>query len=279
MDQSTTLNAGGRPPQRARSEISPEQFVPDHLFLYIQTGALRVYDGHQTLALQAGDYYLVRKNRLVRYDQGDAGCEMTFFCFEEKFLRSFQEKHHLTAQKTRHAGTFVPLTRTKLIPAFVHSLAHYQDEAGKLAASFAEVKYEELLLILLQQQPELADILLDYGLPGKIRLDEFMNRNFRFNASLPRFALLTGHSLSAFKRDFQAIFNQTPSRWLRQKRLQEAYFLLDKQHQKPSAIYLELGFKDLSHFSFVFKNQFGLAPSDLGKQPTEGLVRVGIHVG
>lgn len=238
MDQTTQLSAAGYPAPRTRPAISPEQFVPDHLFLYIGAGELRVYDSNQRLTLQAGDSYLVRKNRLVRYDQGSAGadCKLTFFCFEEEFLRSFQVRHGIAAKKARPSATFVPLSRQEIIPAFMRSLPPYQDAAGKLAAVFAEVKYEELLLILLQQQPELADILFDYGVPGKINLEEFMQRNFTFNVSLARFAFLTGRSLSAFKRDFHAIFHETPSRWLVHKRLQEAYFLLTQTHQKPSAI-------------------------------------------
>ena len=268
MDQSTKLSPGRHTSRSGKAAVLPEQFVPDHLFLYILAGELRVYDGHQRFTLQAGDYYLVRKNRLVRYDQGSAGagCEMTYFCFEEKLLRAFQEKHKLEARKKRPSDTFVPILQNEIIPVFIQSLKHYSNEAGSLADVFAEVKYEELLLVLLQQQPELAEILFDYGLPGKISLDKFMNTNFKFSVSLPRFAFLTGRSLSAFKRDFQAIFNETPSRWLVQKRLQEAYFLLEQQNQKPSDIYFDLGFKNLSHFSFAFKNRFGLAPSALLKR-------------
>ncbi len=100
-------------------------------------------------------------------------------------------------------------------------------------------------------------------MPGKINLKQFMQRNFTFNVSPARFAFLTGRRLSAFRRDFHAIFNETPSRWLVQKRLQEAYFLLAQKHQKPSAIYFYLGFQDLSHFSFAFRNRFDLPPSAL----------------
>jgi AraC-like DNA-binding protein len=81
--------------------------------------------------------------------------------------------------------------------------------------------------------------------------------------SVERFAYLTGRSLSAFKRDFKTIFNDTPNRWLIQKRLQEAYFLIDRKKQKPSDIYLELGFETLSHFSYAFKKQFGLTLTEL----------------
>lgn len=80
---------------------------------------------------------------------------------------------------------------------------------------------------------------------------------------MERFAYLTGRSLSAFKRDFAAIFSDTPGRWLVQRRLQEAHFLIEKKGQKPSDIYLDLGFEDLSHFSFAFKKRFGKSPSDI----------------
>ena len=93
-----------------------------------------------------------------------------------------------------------------------------------------------------------------------------MNRNFTFNVSLQRFAYLTGRSLSAFKRDFKTIFNETPSRWLIQKRLKEAYFLIEKKQKKPSEIHLDLGFEDLSHFSFAFKKLFGLTLTELTEQ-------------
>jgi AraC-like DNA-binding protein len=123
-----------------------------------------------------------------------------------------------------------------------------------------------LLIILLQNQPELAGVFFDYGIPEKINLEEFMYRNYTFNVSLQKFAYLTGRSLSAFKRDFKTIFHETPNRWLVQRRLQEAHFLIDKKNKKPSEIYLDLGFEDLSHFSYAFKKQFGLAPTELTGQ-------------
>lgn len=95
-----------------------------------------------------------------------------------------------------------------------------------------------------------------------------MIKNYKFNVNLERFAFLTGRSLSAFKRDFEKTFNDTPSRWLIQKRLDEAWFLLNKKNKKASDIYLDLGFEDLSHFSFAFKKRFGHSPKELKKQNT-----------
>ncbi len=249
------------------TEILMEQFIPDHVFLYVTRGTIECYDGSKSYALKEGDYCIARKNRLARYYSKKGNkFERIFFCFDEGFLRPFQEKHHLSKVTFGHTDTFVEINQSDLIPEFIRSLKPYTDSAGRINEAFEDVKYEELLIILLQNQPELAGLFFDYARPEKINLEEFMNRNFTFNVRMEQFAFLTGRSLSAFKRDFKTTFNQTPNHWLVQRRLQEAYFLIDKQHKKATEIYLDLGFEDLSHFSFAFKKQFGLRPTELAAQ-------------
>ncbi|MGE8514401.1 MAG: helix-turn-helix domain-containing protein, partial [Chryseobacterium culicis] len=75
------------------------------------------------------------------------------------------------------------------------------------------------------------------------------------------FGYLTGRSLSTFNRDFRKIFQTTPQRWLTQKRLELAFYHLSEKNKKPSDVFLEVGFEDLSHFSHAFKKQYGFAPS------------------
>ena len=245
-------------------EISPEQFIAEHTFAYVIKGIMNVYDGSKQISLYPGDAYLARKNRLARYNKEKVNNELekVFVFFDEPFLRRFQERYQTTVVKFKSAETLIQIKKNELLPNYIQSLLPYYNH-GKIKDVFAEVKREELLLILLQQQPDLAGLFFDYGMPAKINLEEFMNRNFRFNVSMERFAFLTGRSLSAFKRDFKTIFNQTPHHWLVQRRLQEAYFLMERKNKKPAEIYLELGFEALPHFSFAFKKQFGLTPTEL----------------
>jgi len=91
-----------------------------------------------------------------------------------------------------------------------------------------------------------------------------MIRSFTFNVEMKQFAYLTGRSLATFKRDFEKIFHRSPGRWLHQKRLAQADYLIREKGKKPSDVYLEVGFEDLSHFSFAFKKEFGKAPSLVG---------------
>ncbi|MEZ2444654.1 helix-turn-helix domain-containing protein [Chitinophaga sp. RCC_12] len=256
--------------------IAREQFIGEHLFFYVVKGCVNGYYGDKNYTLKSGEYGIVRKNRLGRQTATKEPyvIEKIIFVFDEPFLKQFQDKHRINAVKFRSAESFIRPASNELIPAFIRSLTPYYNSRGEMDKAFFDVKREELLLILLQLQPELSGLFFDYGIPGKIDLEEFMNRNYKFNVSVARFAYLTGRSLSAFKRDFKAIFNDTPNRWLVQKRLGEARFLLEKEAAKPSDIYLELGFEALSHFSFAFKKHFGIAPSELAKRETGLNVKV-----
>ncbi|WP_423147069.1 helix-turn-helix domain-containing protein [Rubrolithibacter danxiaensis] len=250
------------------AEISGEHFISEHTFFYIKKGETNCYDGNKTFVFKSGEFGLIRKNRLARYSKKKTinDIETVFIRFDEKFLKSFQEKHKIPTDLFKYDNTFIRLSSNDLLPIFIDSLSHLLHQ-GIIREPFADVKREELLLILLEKQPELAGLVFDYSIPQKIDIEEFINKNFKFNVSVERFAFLTGRSLSAFKRDFKAIFNETPNRWLVKKRLQEAYFLIEKKKQKPSDIYLELGFETLSHFSYAFKKQFGVTPTEItGKE-------------
>ncbi len=56
------------------------------------------------------------------------------------------------------------------------------------------------------------------------------------------------------------IFNISPEKWLKKQRLEQALFLLVQKKQRLSDVYLEVGFKNLSHFSESFREQFGYSP-------------------
>jgi len=243
--------------------ISPEQFIPEHFFLFMVRGTITGYDGSEHMALEANECCLVRKNHLARYHKQfeDGEFEKVVVVFDEKFLKGYADRLPPGQGDDPVSGAFVKLETTEGITGFIESLMPHYVGKGMIEESVQQTKREELLGLLLELHPELSDILFHFGQPEKINLEEFMNRNFKFNVRLERFAFMTGRSLSAFKRDFIQIFKMPPGKWLQTKRLEEAFFLLKKENQRPSDVYLEVGFEDFSHFSFAFKNRFGLSPS------------------
>lgn len=251
--------------EETRTNILQEQFIPDNVFIYVAKGAIRVFDGNKSQTFKAGDACIARKNRLAKYEllEGKDAFEPILICFDEPFLRTFHQKHAPKESSAVVKDTLIQVQPSELTKNFILSIQPYYTGVMQLDEAFQELKYQELLIILLQQQPELASVFFDFRKPGKIDLEEFMTRNYKFNVSNERFAFLTGRSISAFKRDFKEIFNDTPSHWLTQRRLQEARFLIEKENKKPSDFYLSLGFESLSHFSVAFKKQYGITPSEV----------------
>ncbi|MBB6369920.1 helix-turn-helix domain-containing protein [Chryseobacterium shigense] len=245
--------------------ISPEQFIAEHFFIFLAKGEMNGYDGNKHYKLKAGESCIIRKNRLARYNKvrTDNEFEKVIFIFDESFLKSFQKKNTVLFQNYKSKDAFIKLKKDNLIDSFLFSLEPYYNHSGNISKTFSDLKREELLLILLQIHPELSDLLFDFGIPGRLDLEKFMQQNYKFNVSMERFAFLAGRSLSAFKRDFKMIFNETPSRWLIKRRLQEARFLIEEKKQRPTDIYTDLGFEDLSHFSFAFRKEFGMTATEM----------------
>jgi len=248
-------------------EISPEQVIGEHFFLCLASGWMMAYSGDKTYRIEPGDYCIARKNHLMRYRKyrQDNDFQKIIIVLDEPFLQQFLKKHQTIFGIAEHNDPVLFVKSDSMLDSFITSLEPYYTGEAHIDETFADIKREELLLILLKNDPDLANVFFNFGAPQKIDLKEFMNRNFRFNISTDRFAYLTGRSVSAFKRDFKKLFNDTPGHWLTKKRLEEAYFLMQNQNLKPSDIYLDLGFEDMSHFSFAFKKQFGQSPTALLK--------------
>lgn len=165
--------------------------------------------------------------------------------------------------RSQDAGSVIALKGGGLVKGFMESLMPYCEDDQLIDADLQALKLREAIMILLRASPAMKDILFDFSEPGKIDLEAFMHKNFHFNVQMNRFAYLTGRSLATFKRDFEHIFHTSPSRWLQQRRLQEAHYLIKEKGRAASEVYLEIGFEDLSHFSFAFKKMFGVPPSRL----------------
>lgn len=70
-------------------------------------------------------------------------------------------------------------------------------------------------------------------------------------------------SRTQFYRKFKALSDKTVSAYFRSLRLYRAKELLQTSNLNITQVAFEVGFKDLSHFSFAFKKEYGMSPSEL----------------
>ena len=241
-----------------------EQFVPEHILGYQISGTLFLNDGTQEYVCKEGSFRLTKRNRLLKFNKQppeNGEFRSISIYLDQQTLRNFSREFGYDSLSHQNGPAVAELKSDKLLTSYMDSLLPYQEFQPPTSQHLMALKLKEAILILLQTNPQLRETLFDFSEPGKIDLEKFMQQNFHFNVQLKRFAYLTGRSVATFKRDFEKIFHISPSRWLMQRRLEAAHYLIKEQGKAPSDVYLETGFEDLSHFSFAFKKAYGVGPS------------------
>jgi AraC family transcriptional regulator, exoenzyme S synthesis regulatory protein ExsA len=148
------------------------------------------------------------------------------------------------------------------LSAFFQSMRTYFSGNEKPSEPLVRLKMKELIVGILMsgRNPALAAYFRQLGHSTLPSVVEIMEANFRFNLSLEEYARLCHRSLSSFKRDFQASFQEAPGKWLLRKRLDYSAALLRTSKMNVTEIAFESGFEDVSHFSRVFKERFDVPP-------------------
>ena len=241
-----------------------ESFVPEHALGYIIAGETHWKTNEDTKVFGAGTIGLVRRNQLLKSEKiPSPGGEFKSISIllDQAFLRKYSAEQKLSPAKIYTGNPISILPPNPFIKGYFDSLLPYFESTENVSDSMAELKTREAVELLLKANPMFHDFLFDFSEPYKIDLEAYMNKNFMFNVPAAQFAKLTGRSLASFKRDFEKVFRTSPRQWLQQKRLSEAYYLIREKGQKPSEVYLDVGFENLSHFSYTFKKAFGVVPS------------------
>lgn len=243
-----------------------EQFIANHSLGLIITGTSEISIGEEKFTYSDGDFRFFRRNQLARYTKyppPGGEYKSISITMDQDILRSISTEYDWHMEKPNTDITGLALESKGLLKNYIDSITPYLDGGNEFNKALIDLKVKEAVIILIQLKPVLKDVLFDFSEPGKIDLEAYMNANYKFNVDINRFAYLTGRSLATFKRDFEKIYNTSPNRWLQHKRLDDAYYLIKEKGWKSSDVYLEVGFKDFSHFSFAFKKAYGVAPSRL----------------
>ncbi|SHF76958.1 helix-turn-helix domain-containing protein [Chryseobacterium vrystaatense] len=244
-----------------------EEFIPDYFLGFQLSGETHAFHDKGKTVIKENTVILVRKNQLIRtVKHPSKGNKYQFISItlDQETLRQYSAENKITADE-KFADTEQKLffESDEFFSGYFVSLLPYINKTKAATSRLIVLKTKEAIELILQSNPDFKNLLFDFSEPYKIDIREFMNKNFMFNVPVETFARLTGRSLSGFKRDFSKAFNKTPKLWLKEKRLDEAYYLIRHKNKKPSDIYLELGFENLSHFYYSFKQKFGMTTGEI----------------
>lgn len=252
---------------KKEAHYSRELVLPQPALVRVISGEVRIVATDRHYNFYEGDTVLFPRNQLGRMSKlplDGKPCIAVSIVFRREILRQFYTAHPVDLP-VHQTTDLMKFDDHPLLESLFNSLTPYFKLADALPADLATFKIEEAIRVLRTIDKNADQLLAQLEEPGKIDLMDFMEKNFMFNLTAAKFGYLTGRSITTFKRDFKKAFNSTPEKWLTKKRLELAHYLIFEQKKKPSDVYFDIGFENLSHFSFAFKKQFGYNPSGVSR--------------
>jgi AraC-like DNA-binding protein len=239
----------------------------EHYLVYIYSGELLVEEGDTKTTVHKGECVFIRRDNrvtLTKQPKGNEQYKGIFMSFKRNFLRDLYqkiEKKEIPQEVHSEETSVIKLRKSPNIESLFFSMTPYFNSDFQPSEELMQLKLQEGVFSLLSMDKKFYATLFDFREPWKIDIVEFMNENYMNDLSIEEIAHYTGRSLSTFKRDFKKITPLSPQKWLIEKRLKMAYDKIKNEKKRVSDVYLEVGFKNFSHFSAAFKKQFGYSPS------------------
>jgi AraC-like DNA-binding protein len=248
-------------------EIKCSRMIKEHSLVYVYSGELLLEEKDKQIKVHSGECVFLRKDirvTMTKQPKDEEKFKAVFMLFKRDFLRKFYQgldKKSIPSGIEKHSDSVILLPKTPDIESLFQSMTPYFDTSVKPAKELMQLKMQEGVYSLLNIDKKFYPGIFDFTQPWKIDLMDFMDENYMYDLSLEEIANFTGRSLASFKRDFKKVSSLPPQKWLIEKRLHAAYDKIYDENKKISDVYLEVGFKNLSHFSSAFKRQFGHAPT------------------
>lgn len=240
----------------------------EHVLVYVYSGELEINEKGKITLLHEGMCAFVRRDNQVQLTKRGRNGEQfkaIFMRFPRNFLRNFYQtldKKQIPddSQRDKISLQKLPAYRPDITSLF-QSMTPYFDSTIQPAEQLLNLKMAEGVYVLLNTDKKFYATLFDFTQMWKIDILDYLNENYMYELTMDEIAKYTGRSLATFKRDFKKYSDLSPQKWLIKKRIEVAHDKIKDENKKVMDVILEVGFKNLSHFSKVYKETYGYAPT------------------
>lgn len=237
-----------------------------NMFSFLQVGKKQVHFAGTAVSVNKEQSLLLKKGNWLWTELLDTdriyNCKLLFF--SEKVLKDFLDKHSKYQISGEEQLPYFIIKNDSYITSYLNSLSSISDAPAVFLDNLLAIKFEELMLYLIQKyDDEFVDYLYSLISEETSAFKKTVESKIHSNLKLEEIAFLCNMSLSTFKRHFVSEYQMSPGKWLQDKKLQKAREILQIGKLKPSDIYLDFGYNNLSNFSIAYKNKFGINPSAL----------------
>lgn len=235
-------------------------------FFYVVEGGMQSVDSRgvhkigskEALAKNCGNYV-----QTFVGSEGSESCEAIAVYLHQDILREIYKDEVPTFMKKDGSKPPEKFVANELIDQYMSNLFIYFENPEMLDEELGIIKLKELVHILLKSERylDVRNMLSELFCNVSVKFEQAIENNLFNNITLDQLAFICNMSLSTFKREFKKVFDQTPARYIKVRRLEHAASLLVIRNSSIAAIAYESGFQDITTFSDSFQKHFNVSPS------------------
>lgn len=249
-----------------KSYLKNRIILNQNLICILLNGTKEVFGPQQSIKIDNTEIFLMSSGNAVMWESISDGnkLESLLIFFSNAVLREFFVRHDLhVSGSVNKSQAVISMKKDDYLLSFQQSLKAL---ASENLSAIQRIKVEELLVYLgLTNHSESFHSFVNNALGSaeQSKLRDVVEANAYKSLGIEELAFLCNMSSSTFKRHFERTFKCSPGKYFTNKRMEKAkeMLLLDK---RPSEIYAELRYQNLSSFSTEFKKYFGVSPKYIG---------------
>jgi AraC-like DNA-binding protein len=253
--------------ENAPSKIQTK--LQENLLVIVRKGRKKISCGDYTTEISSGEFGFFKKGNYIMNQilSNDAYESLLVFITDDYLMdiRNMYQNKVLYSNEKKS----IPY-----IQGYIGEDMQYEVKQILKLLKFEEHNYEEILKLKIK---ELLLYLMSGTTGGQlvkfIQNDEreadhlrcYMEKNYENCKDIKSIATDLNMSASTFKRKFVQIYDETPGKWINNKRLEKATLLIRTTDYLMADICFLCGFESVSTFNVQFKKKFGMAPSEFAK--------------
>ena len=250
--------------ERGPDQVNLKLHYSQNMLCFMIHGVKNIIDESQKYSMNNEQIGLVTAGNMLMTERVTLRQEFEslLLFFSNEFLTKFIQKYDIRLDEKSSDSTppVITFPKDEYLQTFQKSMKLLEMDFKN--AYFRLAKIEEVLLYLLNKYPgEMACFINNAITKSQNNAITHVVQNHKFsNLKSEELAFLCNMSLSTFKRKFFEVYQTSPKKYMIVEKMKKARMLL-LHNQRPSDIYYELGYENLSSFSLEFKKHYGVAPS------------------
>jgi len=245
--------------------------INQSFLVYVVHGQAKFVTPDKIAFANEGDAVLVRKGAYIMSESlSETNSQFKAFLFfisDQMVIDFFAENQlNFTPYKSiEEQQATLSIKINNQLKTYLGSIRLLLDEA-KLQTNqqtFIQLKAKELLYHLVNTETRNNVIeIFSYSYPGDfIRLKKVVETNYIQQLDIIDLAFLCEMSLASFKNKFKEIYQTTPAKWIKEKRLIKAQQLLINTSFNLTEIASHVGFSDADSFIYAYKTKYKTIPT------------------